>query len=323
MIGVGIDVGGTKTSAVVVDTESGRVERIVVEGANPAVVGVERAKSIIAELLTRIRRSVEEPIEVVGIGSAGVGQGFWVEVYRDAISLAGLSPRIVGVYEDHCVAHFACFQGGDGLVLVSGTGSSIYAKCRGISFRIGGWGHLIDDDGSAYQVGRDGIRAALLYYDGRSEPTKLLDELLQFLGIDDPRLAIPKIYGSPNPKLVIASFAPIVVELAERGDAVAQRILSSALQAMKLMIEAGLERMRRLGCSAGPIAIVGGFAEGIRDRVEELLRAFRSRGVDTVRECMPQDCAALAYALWAHGDDRWRLVVDVCYKARRGVPQSL
>jgi len=322
LIGVGIDVGGTKTSAIVVDTSTGRVERLVAEGANPAVIGVERAKAVIARLLARVKEIIGGDIEAVGVGSAGVGRGFWTHVYLEAIRQAGLSPRIVGIYEDHCVAHFSCFRGGDGLVLVSGTGSSVYAVCRGHAIRVGGWGHLIDDDGSAYQVGRDGIRAALLYYDGRAEPTKLLDRLLRFFGVDEPRLVIPRIYGAPNPKLVVASFAPIVVELAREGDPVARRVLRSAVEHMEELVEAGLARMRILGCGRGPVAIVGGFAEGVRELVDELLRKLESRGVETVRSCAPQDCGALAYALYEHGCSEWELVLEMCIGGR-ATPHSL
>ncbi|NPA96795.1 MAG: hypothetical protein GXO32_04255 [Crenarchaeota archaeon] len=308
MVFVGIDVGGTKTRILVIDLGSGLATVTEGEGANPAVVG-ESCPSIISRLLSRaLREAGASPsdVEIVGIGSAGVGKGYWRELFEKGVAEAGVDPRKMELFEDFRTAYTSCFLSRPGIVAISGTGSSIYGECRGTEVRVGGWGHLLDDEGSAYQVGRDGMAAALRYYDGRGRQTALLDEMLRYLDIDSPELVVPRVYGSPNPKKVVAGFAPRVVAAAERGDSVASAVLEKYVDELARAIAAAYTRLRE-ACGEGSdigISIVGGFWRF----VERLLRSEISRrllelvgSVDIVERCVDPACGALMRALIARG----------------------
>ncbi len=315
---LGLDVGGSKTRLVVID-KGGKPLVIEGEGANPAVVGL-RCVDIISELLrdALARAKVKpEEVEIVGIGSAGVGKGFWRELFAKALELSGIDPGKMELFEDFRTAYTACFLNEPGVVAISGTGSSIYGECRGLWVKVGGWGHLIDDGGSAYQVGRDGIAAALMYYDGRSEETVLLRELLEYLGIENPELAIPKIYGSSNPKKLVAGFAPRVVKAAMEGDKVAKSILSAYCKHLAIAIGTAIRRLRSSGCIEDlKVAVVGGFWKFVEklvlnDLVKELENSVGR--VELKSNCIDPACGALVRALVVRGkEDDARNVFATC-----------
>ncbi len=318
---IGIDVGGTKTRVVAI--EGRRVEVLEGEGANPAVVG-EKCIDIVSTLLTRILERVgADPgsVELVGIGSAGVGRGYWSNLFAKALERAGVDPSRMELFEDFRTAYTSCFVDEPGIVAISGTGSSIYGECEGIEVRVGGWGHLLDDEGSAYQVGRDGMAAALRYFDGRGPETKLLEEMLRYLGIDSPELVVPKVYGSPNPKKLVAGFAPRVVKAALEGDEVAKEILRRYAKQLAQAIAAAIKRLRERGCSARlGVAIVGGFwsfvEKHVRGLVLEELRASVGEGIELVEKCVDPACGALVRALIARGErEKAREVHRLCAEA--------
>ncbi len=266
-LGLGIDIGGTHTRGILVDLDSSSIlRRIDSPGVNPAVVGIKEASYRVAELVDRLLEGIEGKVICAGVGSAGVGRGPWAEALARAVASRGIDPSAIRVYEDFRVMHAACFGEGDGIVFISGTGSVLYARCRGEEFRIGGWGHLLDDGGSAYQVGRDGMREALKTLDGRRGYTMLAQEFLEYLGIKDPVESIPLIYGSPNPKSLIAGFASRVVEAAGRGDEAARRIMEYYAEEVAEAIRAAKRR-----CGSASIAIAGGFWEHHREHLLHIL----------------------------------------------------
>ena len=304
MVFIGIDVGGTKTRVLVIDVDKALVKVIEGEGANPAVVG-DACPTIISRLISKALREAgaqPEEVELVGIGSAGVGRGYWRELFERGVKAAGIDPSRIELFEDFRTAYTSCFLTSPGIVAISGTGSSIYGECRGFEVRVGGWGHLLDDEGSAYQVGRDGMAAALRYYDGRGPETQLLREMLDYLSIDAPELVVPRVYGSPNPKKVIAGFAPRVVAAAEKGDEVAKGILHRYVRELVRSIAAAYRRLRESCGDRVGISIVGGFWRFVEKILgSQLARELAKEIGDAyiVEECVDPACGALLRALIA------------------------
>ncbi len=316
---IGVDIGGTKTRAIAIDLSSKRIARGVAEGVNPAVVGRSKVESVLKDLLLSLLRELDaKPSNVtcVGIGSAGVGKGYWTEIFVSALSSIGIDSSRIRVYEDYRVAHTAAFLFGDGILVISGTGSSVYARCRDVEVKVGGWGHLLDDGGSAYQVGRDGMREALRFFDGRGEKTVLLEKMLRYLSIDDPSFVIPRVYGSENPKQVIAGFAPYVVESCREGDEVACRIIERSIDELAELIVAAL---RRTSYMCRDVAIVGGYWEGIehiaRDKLIDRVEKLCSVRINLVKPAIDSSCAAAVMAMKDLGiltAEAMKLVTDLC-----------
>jgi len=263
---VGIDCGATSTKAtafkVLDDGSLKPLVRVVCGPSNPA--STDRAVGQ-ANIMKCLRKIAEETglrrFDLVAFSAAGTGHGAWRDYYVEAVLNTGSADNVM-VFEDYLVAHYACFEGRPGIVAISGTGSSAYGVGKdGKEVKVGGWGHLIDDGGSAWHAGKEGIKAALKYLDGRGPYTALLGDLIQYLGIDEVGEVITKVYGHEAPKTLIAGFAKHVVQEAMNGDEVAKEIIAGeARELTELLIAAG----KLLGDEELPFCVVGGFYEGAK-----------------------------------------------------------
>lgn len=109
------------------------------------------------------------------IGSAGISNPDAYNFIQDIIRAGGYTGplQIVG---DQVTALAGALGQPVGTVLIAGTGSICYARTAdGREARSGGWGHLIDDEGSAYALGRDILRAVVRAADGRAPATALTE----------------------------------------------------------------------------------------------------------------------------------------------------
>ena len=143
--------------------------------------------------------------------------------------------------------------GGDGALVIAGTGSAAIARIGGSERVIGGRGFLLGDDGSTARVGAEAIRAALRAYDGVGPASSLTEEVMRRFG--DPLVATqwaltakPAGYGA---------FMPLVFERAAAGDAVALAIVAAAARAIDALIAAN----RALGATR--VVLVGGINPAI------------------------------------------------------------
>ena len=266
---LGIDCGGTKTHAVLMDSRG----EILGEGfggpSNPNASPMEVVMNSIKEAVLNAVGNVRRPIRVVCVSAAGTLGGN-IGVLVDFLKRLFPDSRVL-VKRDYEIAHVACFLFGPGVVFIAGTGSIAYGiNEAGKSVRVGGWGHLLGDEGSGYWVGRKGLTAALRAYDGRGRNTRLVDYLVEYFGVDSPDGIIGKVYSSRNPKTLIGGFAPYVVKAAIKGDGVAMGILTNAVDEIVLAYRVAVNK---LGFSnvRDKLAITGGFYAGSRDFLRPLL----------------------------------------------------
>ena len=146
--------------------------------------------------------------------------------------------------------------------------------------RLGGWGQLLDESGSAYDVGKDALRHALAVEDGLEEKSLLSKRLSEELG--DPIFAsIPMIYEKG--RAYIASLAPLVCECAENGDEKSLAILEKNAQRL-----AKLLTVARTRYGAEEFICAGGFFKNLRFR--EMV-AEKSKG-SLIDPALPPVCGA-------------------------------
>lgn len=239
----GVDGGGTRTRAVLVD-ESGSFVGYGASGAsNPKAVGLDGAAFSVCEALTRAFRdvTVKTPARMY-IGLAGVR----TEPDRKAVTNAmqkplfeaGLGEASVCFGNDLDVAHAAALGGDPGVVLVVGTGSAAFARDeKGRTRQAGGWGWFIDDPGSGYWLGYQAMRAAARSCDGRGPATLLEERVRSFLRIQTLHEMPNIIYNPHFSRERVAELAPIIFEVAEAGDACAEAILGDGFKELALMVE--------------------------------------------------------------------------------------
>jgi N-acetylglucosamine kinase len=131
-----------------------------------------------------------------------------------------------------------------GIVAIAGTGSIIFGRNhQGCTKRVGGWGYILGDEGSAYHIAVSGMRAALRAYDGRSEPTTLQERIIEHLGLSSLENLIEVIYQQGWGVKEIAALAPIVDGAAESGDAVALTIIEDAVKELVQATQAVIDEI--------------------------------------------------------------------------------
>ena len=121
---------------------------------------------------------------------------------------------------------------GDGILALSGTGATLFARYNGKDYGTGGYGAAVSDEGSGYWVAREAFQAAILDDQERGERTMLTDLIAERFGLTRPDFhdAVFRVYGQErmSPVACVASCAPLVSRAAEAGDKIAADILADA-----------------------------------------------------------------------------------------------
>jgi N-acetylglucosamine kinase-like BadF-type ATPase len=160
--------------------------------------------------------------------------------------------RIIG---DQEAALHGAFGGGPGLLLIAGTGSACFGRsASGETGRAGGFGHLIDDEGSAYSISRRLLSAAVRAWDGREPPTAISRLLHERHKLSGPGDIVGFTYGPYTGKKEIAALAPILEEACALGDQTAQNIAAESAAALVELVAA---LAGRLALAAGPLTLSG------------------------------------------------------------------
>jgi N-acetylglucosamine kinase-like BadF-type ATPase len=181
--------------------------------------------------------------------------------------------RKLEVSHDAITALVGATEGEPGIIVIAGTGSiSFGMNARGQTARAGGWGYIFGDRGSAFDLARQALVAALAYEEGWGPATSLRDKIIAFSGATDLNDALHKWYKVDFPRDRVASFSRYVDEAAREGDRVAREILRSA--ASELAQLAGRVR-RRAFKPKEPVVVsyIGGVWKSkiVRDRFKKLV----------------------------------------------------
>lgn len=225
---IAIDGGGTKTIGILADENENIISEIKAKATNPNDIGIETASGRLVKLVSELIESkpTDEPIKAVYAGIAGAGN------HSEAMSAAlkAAFPNLkLGIGCDAFNLLRAGIPFGDGACIISGTGSVCYVRSGDKLHRIGGWGWLLDNGGSGYDIGRDGLSAVLASHDGRRDATLISGIISKKLG-GDPWNMLGEIYEKGKP--FIAELSECVFEADEAGDMIAGEILARNAEAL-------------------------------------------------------------------------------------------
>ncbi|MGB9681507.1 MAG: BadF/BadG/BcrA/BcrD ATPase family protein [bacterium] len=268
---LGIDGGGTKTELAIANEEGFILAKGYSGPSNwtttPRMVTEENIVEGIESTLSQVS---DIKLDLIVAGIAGVSKR--EEEAKNFLFSLGFSKRVVVTSDAH-IALIGAVLGREGIIVISGTGSIGYGRRDNREVRSGGWGYLLGDEGSSYDVGRMGIISALRSYDGRGKKTILLGMLQDYIGTLDTEALVKIIYQ--RPKDIISGFAPKVVEGAKNNDDVALKILQDASYELGLL---GISVAKRLNYSSEDIfdlAYIGGFFNSGEIVVAEFTRSIR------------------------------------------------
>ena len=269
---LGVECGATRTVALVADSSNNLVERIEGPAANARLLTDDQLSAHFKQLAAKCPKPA-----AVGIGMAGVRSAddrrrvasaasfAWPDVpcwvgndLETALEAAGNSRSETTVTR---------------VILISGTGSCSYGRNpRGQTAKVGGWGHLLGDQGSGYDIAMDAMRAVVQQYDRTGQWPRLGQALLRAIMLNGPEDLIGWVHQASKPD--VAALAKEVFAAAALGDRIARQVLGRA--SMRLA-DTAAACARRLSKQGQPLefVFVGGVLKNqpqFARRVANLLR---------------------------------------------------
>ncbi|MDR7543415.1 MAG: BadF/BadG/BcrA/BcrD ATPase family protein [Armatimonadota bacterium] len=275
---VGIDGGASKTRAAVLSGSGAVLAVATVQSASAYHREPEEAAGVVVAAAQEALRQADlrPPVRALGAGLAGADDPAVRARLVAVLRASGLAPH---VHVDHDAA--AALAGGlclaPGVVIIAGTGSVAFGVDRdGNRARCGGWGPLLDDEGSGYAIGRAVLRAAMRAHDGRGPATALADAVRARFALRSLDALKQAVRGVGIDE--VAAVAPLAFAAARAGDAAARRILRRAGRDLAMMIGA-VARALGWAASAFPLIAVGGVFEAGDLIIAPMTEALRAAGI--------------------------------------------
>lgn len=240
------DSGATRTRACVVTYDGTILGRGICGPGNPCAVGYATATANLADALELALRDCglsPSAIAATVVGSAGVEQsGQGKAALRAAIRRVLPSGRMA-LCGDMNIALEGALGSGAGVVIVSGTGSVVFGRnARGATARVGGWGAVMGDEGSAQWIARQALAAAAHANDKSGPPTRLLPVLTRHFRARSLYAIVPAVYRDTTPR-ALGALAPLVVRTARHQDQVARSILQHAGNELARLAAAAIRQL--------------------------------------------------------------------------------
>lgn len=293
---IGIDGGGTKTAAALSDAQGNLLAQTTVGPTNPNGSRLETVQ----EQFERIREALQPFITdwkccVLFAGIAGTNHQ---ETYRQVLTcMKRAFPELsaVTLAHDGMNALGSVTFGEAGIVQISGTGAMTFGLDeRGERVRLGGWGYLLGDEGSGYDLGRQALVSVMRAYDGRGPKTVLTELALNKWQVKRPGDLLSRVY-SPSFKQTIASFSFELFQAHRQGDDVAHHIVNAAADELSLSIVTAINSLYFEGTVL--VGLVGGaFQRPLIEAVKRKVTRVSSKPVQMVRPSVEPVIGALVWA---------------------------
>lgn len=281
---VGVDAGGTHTRAALYDQE-GNLHAQAQGGYGSMLVDPEAAMEHIGDVIEECLRGAG-PNARIYVGAAGIHAGdnrqrLTAQLRRRFAQAA------VRVEDDALMALYAITHGADSILVIAGTGSIGYGKRADRICRRGGWGNILGDEGSGYDICRKALVQITRDYDGGGAYGPLSREILASLDTD--------VWGVVKwvhtaPKGEIAALLPLINKMAEAGDPLALALLREAGRSLASLAEKLYARMGFDG--RVPVAAKGGVLEKIPTVLAEFARNLPASRFDVCAQGAPSERGA-------------------------------
>lgn len=256
MIALGIDAGGTAARWLLLDSSG----RKLGSGQQPPFTGLLSTPDARVENLTRFKAVLSAARELahadaVVAGVTGLHAGTAAAAHFRAAAAELGHGDAIWIGNDMQIAYASVFPPGGGVLVYAGTGSvAFHIAMDGTAISAGGHGMLIDDAGSGFWIGREGLKQTLRWHDelGRPSDLPLAQEVYGLLGSTRWPDINQVIHEDGRGR--IASLAPAVQHAALRGDAAATEILTRAGSELARLARAIIGQLGVVR----PVALAGG-----------------------------------------------------------------
>ena len=243
----GIDGGGTHTRLEIRDMENRTLRREEFGPFNINSIGEEAFRRLLREVFAACGDMAD--CARICFGAAGISNPNVKRILDEELEAAGFRGKWYLCGDQEIALRGA--MDGPGIALIAGTGSICFGKnAAGETARSGGFGHIIDDGGSGYALGRDVLSCAARASDGRMKDYGMLPLVLDRLG-GGPERIVPFVFDPATDKAAIAKFSHIALEQAGKGDPEALRILETEARELAALVSAVQTRLTMPGCRIG------------------------------------------------------------------------
>ncbi len=276
---MGIDGGQTSVRCALADLEgavlgqgigSGLLHLASPEGAGRFLESIGKA----VEAAWEDAGLAPQPLAALVMGLTGVSSARTPEA-NQAASLARdlVAVEKIWIDNDARTALMGAHAGGPGIISIAGTGAiTLGQDSHGRLERAGGWGWLLGDEGSAFWIGREALRAALRAQEGLGPSTRLLERFQQHFQIEEMLQVKRVVFSAEFGAQGFAALAPLVQDEAAAGDTVAGAILWQGGEELAAAVYAVAHKLD-FGSLPIPVALVGGAFE----HFDLLRQAFTNR----------------------------------------------
>jgi N-acetylglucosamine kinase-like BadF-type ATPase len=297
---LGVDGGGTKTAAILIDHHGLEIARVVSGPSNFYSVGRAMAEASLREAISQVLSSADlaaMDVSAIGLGMSGADRPGDRQVLRAMLSRIAHFSRVV-IANDAETALVGGIGRRYGVVLIAGTGAIAYGvNARGETRRADGWGYLVGDEGSAHWIGLQALRAVVRAYDGRGPATVLQGRLASHLGPSDVSTLVMHVYAADFGVPQMAALAPLVSQAAQDGDALAQDILREAGRRLGITLSAVIRGLEMTQADF-EVLLLGGVLRA-RDLVWETVVNALAEAAPRAQVIEPRHDAAVGAALLA------------------------
>jgi glucosamine kinase len=248
---LGIDAGGSRSVLLAVDKDFNIVFKDQGSSIHARMMKVEDQVAGVTRLIDNF--SFQYPnTQILGfcIGIAGGGREAEQKALRNALEV--VYPKFpIKVTSDAHVAHAEAFKNGDGILIITGTGSMVLGRKDEKWDRAGGYGFLIGDPAGGYRLGQESLFAICTALDGGAS-TVMSDLIKNQFNINTREELISNVYDNT---VLPAQIAPILLEAAQEGDLIAQEIVKDNCKKLANQVAIASKALKY---QVTPICVIGG-----------------------------------------------------------------
>jgi N-acetylglucosamine kinase-like BadF-type ATPase len=257
---LGIDGGGSRTRALLCDTHGQIIGKGLSGGTNQRTSSTGELKVHLQEAIEQATRSIDcSKILAAHFGIAGAGDA------RTRAKIQGIAKELLSEQTTRTIGHdleialVGGLESNPGIVLVAGTGSACYGRTSdGRSAKCGDWGDLVDDVGSGSWIGLRALQVCVRQADGRLPESPLKQAVMDFLKIEHMGAFKTRIHNSGLSRSERAQVAPIILDLANKGDEVSLAIVAEGVDALSSCV---FITSRQLGIKSPTVLLAGGLLQ--------------------------------------------------------------
>ena len=259
-----VDGGNSKTELVVATTDGECVALVRGAGSNSHAVGVDGAVAVIGSLIAESGASLPAEHAVFFLCGADVPADI---AELDAALTAGAWAREIRVDNDTFALLRAGTDAADAVAVICGSGINCVGRAAGGRMaRYPSLGWETGDWGGSEMLGRDAVFFAARAEDGRGEPTELAELVRLHFGLERVEDVGAAVHYRRLRQSRLGELAPLVVDAAARGDAVATALVDRLANEIALMVR---RAFRDLAIEAGDVVLGGGMLQGGAGRLHD------------------------------------------------------